>query len=337
MVMLLDTSAYRLNVPIPEIAAQLGRRLVRCRALSVQPAADAGHARSGSRTRRHTAISPSQTLPAPAATPTAAVSQMRGGRGEALDVFLLRPLQDGPGADEADAGRDALDGARQVAGVGVALNRDEDERRAAQRHRHVRAQTRRTLPTHSRSAPISPPSTAAAPSRKMTRAKVGRVGQAQQFIHEYHRGVIRPLAILAVIMSTQAAVEWRPSFTLVQPELFAATGGNTNAWADVDNDGDLDYFVGFRGRAEPLLSKRSRHVPRTSPPRSGSCDVGRKRAPWRGATSTPTATPISTSASPIRSVPSKVYRNDGNGKRFVDVADRDWPRPDGRQPSAGVD
>ena len=85
--------------------------------------------------------------------------------------------------------------------------------------------------------------------------QVGRVGQAQQFIHEYHRGVIRPLAILAVIMSTQAAVEWRPSFTLVQPELFAATGGNANAWADADNDGDLDYFVGFRGRAEPVLSK----------------------------------------------------------------------------------
>ena len=78
--------------------------------------------------------------------------------------------------------------------------------------------------------------------------EVGRIGQAQQFIHEYHRGVIRPLAILAAIISTQAAVEWRPSFTLVQPELFAATGGNSNAWADIDNDGDLDYFVGFRGR-----------------------------------------------------------------------------------------
>src|SRR5215204_3317375 len=43
-----------------------------------------------------------------------------------------------------------------------------------------------------------------------------------------------------------------PAFELVQADLFGVTGGMPNAWADFDNDGDLDEFVGFRGRPNRL-------------------------------------------------------------------------------------
>src|SRR5215470_8140257 len=62
---------------------------------------------------------------------------------------------------------------------------------------------------------------------------------------------------MAVMLMLAAAAAWAaadvgPRFALVQPELFAVSGGQPNAWADFDNDGDLDEFVGFRGRPNRL-------------------------------------------------------------------------------------
>ena len=130
--------------------------------------------------------------------------------------------------------------------------------------------------------------------------------------------MIRPLAILAVIMSTQAAVEWRPSFELVQPELFAATGGNTNAWADIDNDGDLDYFVGFRGRANRFY-RNDGGTFRDVAAEVGLIDSVETRAVAWGDFNADGHTDLYVGFADA-SARSKVYRNEGNGKRFVDVA-----------------
>jgi hypothetical protein len=55
-------------------------------------------------------------------------------------------------------------------------------------------------------------------------------------------------ALTAVLAMVLLQPSFAPSFELIQPGLFSATGGQANAWADADNDGDLDYFVAFRGR-----------------------------------------------------------------------------------------
>src|SRR5688500_11833947 len=43
-----------------------------------------------------------------------------------------------------------------------------------------------------------------------------------------------------------------PQFEPVQPDLFATGNTLTNAWADFDNDGDLDLFVWFNGAPNRL-------------------------------------------------------------------------------------
>ena len=64
------------------------------------------------------------------------------------------------------------------------------------------------------------------------------------------RGML--VVILAIAALGAPADEQLPRFELVQAELFSAAGGQTNAWAGFDNDGDLDEFVGFRGRPNRL-------------------------------------------------------------------------------------
>jgi len=50
----------------------------------------------------------------------------------------------------------------------------------------------------------------------------------------------------------EATLPVNPHFETLQPELFGAPGSLTNAWADVDSDGDPDLFVGFNGTPNRL-------------------------------------------------------------------------------------
>ena len=124
--------------------------------------------------------------------------------------------------------------------------------------------------------------------------------------------------MVAAIISIQPGNGWRPVFELVQPELFSAPGGNANAWADADNDGDLDYFVGFRGRPNRFYRNDSGRFADVAAA-VGLADTHETRAvAWGDYNADGHVDLYVGFADP--QVTSRVYRNEGNGQRFVDVA-----------------
>ena len=131
-------------------------------------------------------------------------------------------------------------------------------------------------------------------------------------------GVVAVVTLCALAMrSTPAADDPAPNFELVQPELFSASGGMPNAWADFDNDGDLDEFVGFRGRPNRLYRQdRGRFTDVAS--EVGLADAVETRAAAWGDFDGDGS--IDLYVGFIDGTPNRLYRNDGNGRHFTDVA-----------------
>lgn len=126
------------------------------------------------------------------------------------------------------------------------------------------------------------------------------------------------LALAVLLSVVQPAAPWRPSFELVQPELFAAPGGQANAWADADGDGDLDYFVAFRGRPNRFYRNDNGSF-RDAAAQVGLADNQETRsAAWGDFDADGDPDLFIGFADP--KIAARVYRNEDRGTRFVDVA-----------------
>jgi hypothetical protein len=130
--------------------------------------------------------------------------------------------------------------------------------------------------------------------------------------------VLQPLALtILAVVSLSGATPAGPTFTLVQPDLFGVTGGQPNAWADFDNDGDLDEFVGFRGRPNRLYRQDHGRFEDVAASVGLADNVETRAAAWGDYDADGN---IDLYVGFIDGTPNKLYRNQGNGRHFTDVA-----------------
>src|SRR6185503_13918203 len=123
------------------------------------------------------------------------------------------------------------------------------------------------------------------------------------------------LVVVAAVVVT--ADERALDFELVQPELFSANGGMPNAWADFDNDGDLDEFVGFRGRPNRLYRQDDGMFTDVAAAVGLADTIETRAAAWGDYDADGH---VDLYVGFIDGTPNRLYRNDGDGRHFTDVA-----------------
>jgi len=112
----------------------------------------------------------------------------------------------------------------------------------------------------------------------------------------------------------------QPAFELVQPDLFAASGGQPNAWADFDGDDDLDLFVGFREGVPNRLYQNAGGQFTDVAVAMGVADLTDTRAAAWGDFDADGDVDLFVGFTRKSNLAARLYRNDGPGKGFTDVA-----------------
>ncbi|MGE3889682.1 MAG: FG-GAP repeat domain-containing protein, partial [Vicinamibacterales bacterium] len=128
------------------------------------------------------------------------------------------------------------------------------------------------------------------------------------------------LVMAGLVVVAGSAQVRQPRFELVQPDLFAAPGGQPNAWADFDGDGDLDLFVGFRQDSPNRLYQNDNGRFTEVALAMGVADVADTRAAAWGDFDADGDPDLFVGFTRKSNLPAKLYRNDGAGRPFTDVA-----------------
>ncbi len=110
-----------------------------------------------------------------------------------------------------------------------------------------------------------------------------------------------------------------PEFELVQPELFGAPESLTNAWADFDNDGDYDLFVGFRPGTPNRMYRNDGSVFVDVAADVGLADSENTRAASWGDFDGDGHIDLYVGFAPPEERSNILYRNDGDGAHFTEV------------------
>src|SRR5438094_4885449 len=113
-----------------------------------------------------------------------------------------------------------------------------------------------------------------------------------------------------------------PPFELVPPELFAISGGQPNCWADFNNDGALDLFVGFKDGVANRLYRNDRGTFTEIAADLGLADLTDTRAAAWGDFDADGRLELYVGFTRRSGAANKLYRYgvDGANDRFTDVA-----------------
>jgi hypothetical protein len=128
------------------------------------------------------------------------------------------------------------------------------------------------------------------------------------------------IALGSTLCLTAVVLAQAPRFELVQPDVFAASGGQPDAWADFDGDGDLDRFVGFRQDVPNRLYRNDDGVFTDVAGALGVADASDTRAAAWGDYDSDGDSDLFVGFTRKSNRPVRLYRNDGSGKAFTDVA-----------------
>lgn len=127
-----------------------------------------------------------------------------------------------------------------------------------------------------------------------------------------------PRTITGVVLAVALGVPPAPPvFEPVQPDLFAAGGAFANAWADFDNDGDLDLFVGFGGTPANRLYRNDAGIFGDVAASAGIADARATRAAAWGDFDRDGDSDLVVGFTPGGGSVLKLYRN--NAGRFLEV------------------
>jgi len=113
-----------------------------------------------------------------------------------------------------------------------------------------------------------------------------------------------------------------PLFESVQTGVFAVSGGQPGGFADIDNDGDLDLFIGLKTDLPNRLYRNDHGAFKNIAVEAGVADLTDTRGMAWGDFDGDGHMDLYVGFSKRSAGTNKLYRNDGRGRHFTDVAEK---------------